>query len=237
MESRAKGEDKMKPGIIAKIGVDIGMTVALLFLMTYELIGQAVHEWLGIGMFVLFITHHILNIKWSRNLLKGNYTPLRIWQTILVLLVLLSMAVSMVSGVILSRHAFSFLSISGGRSLARNLHMLAAYWGFVVMSLHLGLHWSMMMGMARKVTGKTSAVRTWILRIISLAIAIYGLTAFIRREVGSYMLLKIQFVFFDFEEPLVFFLLDYMAIMGLFVFLGHYLAEVLKWYNRKRKRA
>ena len=36
----------MNPKMIAKIGVDIGMTVALLFLMTYEMIGQSLHEWL-----------------------------------------------------------------------------------------------------------------------------------------------------------------------------------------------
>lgn len=227
----------MKPKMIAKICVDIGMTIALLFLMTYELIGQAAHEWLGIGIFVLFILHHILNRKWSGSLLKGKYTPLRIWQTTLVLLVLAAMIGSMVSGVILSRHALSFLPIKGGRSFARSLHMLASYRGFVLMSLHLGLHWRMMMGMAGKMMKKPSAVRTWTLRILALAIAAYGVYAFIKRDIGSYMLLKIQFVFFDFEEPLIVFLLDYMAIMGLFVFIGHYLTDILKRYSKKRKTA
>ena len=72
----------MKRKTILKIVVDIGMTVMLLFLMTYELIGAAAHEWLGIGMFVLFITHHILNRKWIRCVFKGKYTLFRIWQTI-----------------------------------------------------------------------------------------------------------------------------------------------------------
>lgn len=39
----------MKPKMILKICVDIGMTVALLLLMTYELVGQATHEWLETG--------------------------------------------------------------------------------------------------------------------------------------------------------------------------------------------
>ena len=95
----------MKPKMMTKICVDIGMTVALLFLMAYEMVEQAAHEWLGIGMFVLFVVHHILNGKWSGNLLKGHYTPLRIWQTLLVVLVLLCMTGSMVSGVILSRNS------------------------------------------------------------------------------------------------------------------------------------
>ena len=107
----------------------------------------------------------------------------------------------------------------------------------LLMPLHLGLHWSLMMGMAKKAVKKPSAVRTWILRVLALAIAGYGVFAFVKREVGSYMLLKIQFVFFDFEEPLILFLLDYVAIMGLFVFIGHYLAQILKHCSRKRKVA
>lgn len=226
----------MNPKMIVKICVDISMTIVLLLLMPYELVGQAAHEWIGIGIFILFIIHHILNGKWSQNALKGKYSPLRVWQTILVLLVLAAMIGSMVSGTILSRHALSFLPISGGRSFARRLHMLASYWGFVLMSLHLGLHWSMMMGMAKKAVKKSFAVRTWVLRILASAIAGYGVFAFVKREIGSYMLLKTQFVFFDFDQPLIFFLLDYVAVMGLFVFIGHYLAELLKRCSRKRKK-
>ena len=225
----------MKPKMIAKICVDIGMTIALLLLMPYELVGQAAHEWIGIGIFILFIVHHILNGKWSRNVLKGKYTPLRIRKTLLVIFALASMIGSMVSGVILSRHALSFLPISGGRSFGRSLHMLASYWGFVLMSLHLGLHWSMMMGMMRKAVKKPSAVRTWILCILALAVAGYGVFVFVKRDVESYMLLKNQFVFFDFEEPLIFFLLDYVMVMGLFMFIGHYLTEFLKRCGRKKK--
>lgn len=218
---------KMNSKIIIKLCIDIGMTIILLFLMTYELIGQAVHEWLGIGMFVLFLAHHILNSRWSRNILKGKYTPLRIWQTVLVLLVLACMAGSMISGVILSRHVLAFLPVSGGRSFGRNLHMLSAYWGFVSMSLHLGFHWNRMMAIAGNAAGKPSA-RTIVLRILALAAACYGLYAFVKREIGSYLFLKSQFVFFDFEEPLLFFLLDYMAVMALFVWIGHYTAKLLK---------
>lgn len=218
----------MKPKMMAKICVDIGMTIALLLLMPYELVGQEAHEWLGIGMFILFIAHHILNGKWSRNLLNGKYTPLRIWQTILVILVLAAMIGSMVSGIILSRHVLSFLPISGGRAFARRLHMLAAYWGFVLMSLHLGFHWSMIMGMAKKLVKTDSFVRTWVLRILALAIAGYGVFAFVKREIGNYMLLRNQFVFFDFDEPLLFFYLDYIAIMGLFIFIGNYVCLWLK---------
>ena len=160
----------------------------LLFLMAYGLIGEAAHEWLGIGMFVLFIAHHILNRKWSRYVFKRRYTMFRMWQTILVIGILLTMVGSMYSGVILSEHALSFLPIKGGRAFAREVHMLSAYWGFVLMSLHLGLHWSIMMGMAKRFVKKLPTAGKWLLRGITAFIAGYGVYAFIQREIGRYML-------------------------------------------------
>ena len=44
--------------------------------------------------------------------------------------------------------------------------------------------------------------------------------------------LNTHFVFFDYEEPLIFFLLDYAAVIGLFVFIVHYLVKWLKWLRK-----
>ena len=221
----------MKRKTILKIAVDIGMTVMLLLLMTYELIGAAAHEWLGIGIFGLFVVHHILNRKWIRCVFKGKYALFRIWQTILVIGILLTMVGSMYSGVILSEHALSFLPIKGGQAFARSLHMVCAYWGFILMSLHLGLHWGMMVGMAKRFVKEAPIVGKYLLRVIALLAAGYGAYAFIQREIGRYMFLKNHFAFFDFEEPLVFFLVDYMAVMWCFVWISHYLSKVLKHKN------
>ena len=140
----------MRRKLKMKLGIDFLMTLALLLLMPYELIGEAVHEWIGAGMFVLFVLHHILNRKWTGNLGKGRCTPFRIVQTFLVVLILISFLGSMVSGVILSRHLFAFLRIRGISALASRMHMVCAYWGFALMSLHLGIHWGMMVKTAQK---------------------------------------------------------------------------------------
>ena len=223
----------MRAKQIAKIITDILMTIILLLLMAYSMVGEAAHEWLGIGMFVLFILHHVLNSSWSRNLCKGRYTPFRILQTALVVLVLISMIGSMISGIVLSRHALAFLPITSGQSWARTLHMISAYWGFVLMSLHRGLHWNILLAMAGKIVKKPSVPRTWVLRIAGCLIAAYGAYAFAQRGVGRYMTLQDQFVFFDFSELLILFLLDYVATMGLFVFIGYYLAKALMHFNTR----
>lgn len=211
------------------------MTVALLLLMSYSLLGEAAHEWVGVGMFVLFVAHHILNGKWCKGLFKGKYTPFRILQTALVILVFLCMLGSMVSGIILSRTVFVWLPIRGFSAMARTMHIICTYWGFVFMSLHLGFHWNMMMGMARKLTKNPSALRTWILRIAAIVIAGYGIYAFIARDFGNWLILRNHFFFLDPSESLALFLLDHAAIMGLFVCVGHYLARLLLSLKKKNR--
>lgn len=217
----------MKPVMKVKISIDAAMTLALLLLMAYGLVGEAAHEWLGMGMFALFLLHHLLNRRWIRAVPQGRYAPPRIVQTVLAGLIFLCMVGSMISGIVLSRHVFAFLPRHGGYELAGKLHILCAFWGFVLMSLHLGMHWNMLLTMARKHL-RPNQIRTWALRIAGYSFATYGVVTFVRRDVGLYLLLKSHFVFFDYTEPLVRFLLDYLAVMSLFVPAGYWLARALR---------
>ena len=223
----------MKPKQIVKICVDLAMMIALLLLMTYEMIGQAAHEWLGMGIFVLITIHHLLNLSWCKNLFHGRYPPYRVVQTGIVICILLTMIGSMVSGIVLSQSVFDFLGISGGTNVARNVHMLSAYWGFVLMGLHLGFHLNMFVKIAGKCFNNKSIIRTWLLRGIAAVIVLYGLYAFYLRGIGRYMFLIDHFVFFDFSEPLYRFVLDYMAIMGMLVAASYCLSKGLLTLGRK----
>jgi len=218
----------MKKGPVLKICVDVGMMVALLFLMSYSLIGEKNHEWIGCLMFLLFLMHQILNRAWYRNLFRGRYTVYRIVQTFLVIFMLVGMIGSMVSGIILSRHVFAELLIEGGLSWARTLHMFCGYWGFVIMSLHLGFHWNFIMGMVKKRVKRKFRTRIYIMRGIAPLITVYGLYTMYKRQITEYLFLKIQFVFFDYNEPLIYFFLDYWAVMGMFVCVGYYISKILK---------
>ena len=211
--------------------VDSMMVVLIPLLMAYSLIGETAHEWLGVMMSLLFVGHHLLNFYWFKGLVKGRWTALRIYQTIVNILLLLCTLGLIISGIALSRTVFSFLPIEGGGSWGRTLHLLTSYWGFVLMSFHLGQHWSMILNRVRR-----SAKRPVILRVLAVAFAGYGIIAFIKREIGTYMTLQNTFVYFDFGEPLFFFFIDYIAIMGLFVFLGYYVTSALKWLNKGMSR-
>lgn len=203
--------------------------------MAYKMVGETAHEWIGIGVFVLFVCHHVLNLHWGKQLGRGKYSSFRICQTILVILLFSCMIGLAWSGIILSRHVFAGLPLRGAKSVAHVLHLICSFWGFALMGVHLGLHWNMVMGIVRKKTGCGSRLRTLMLRILAVLTALYGIYAFIDRQTGRYMLLQSHFVFYNPVEPLFYFLADYTAIMALFVFLGHYLAKILRlWDNRRR---
>lgn len=132
-----------------KVTIDFLMTILLLFLMAFQITGQEFHEWFGAGIVVLFLAHNILNFKWYRNLCEGKYRLARVLQIIINFTALLSMLCLAYSGIVMSHYVFGFVSISGQMALARQMHMAASYWGFVLMSVHLGFHWSMVVGIYR----------------------------------------------------------------------------------------
>lgn len=227
----------MKPKARLKVGIDILMTLLLLFLMGYQFWGDAAHEWAGAGMFALFIIHHLMNGSWHKNLLRGKYNLSRILMLVINILLFADMLGLMISGIMLSNHVFAFLGISGGMSFARLLHMASSYWGFMLMSLHLGLHWGKILGMIRQ-AGKgrreASGAVKMLLRILGTVIAVYGLTVFIRRDLLTYMLIRTQFVFLDFNEPVPLFYIDYLSMMGTFIWIVYYASALNRNKHSKR---
>ena len=218
-----------------RMTVDCLMTVILLLLMGYSRVGEAAHEWLGISMFLLYIIHHIMNRKWFSGIFKGKYSLFRVVQTVLVILLLIAMIGSAVSGMILSKHVFGFLDLKGASS-AREIHMLCGYWNFILMSLHLGLHWTMIVKMVSKKLPKDKPVLKWTARITAVLIAGYGIYALAARRIHEYLFGMTKFAFIDLTEPIVLFFLDYLAIMGLFVFISHYTSEGIRKYPKKQTK-
>ena len=213
-----------------KGAVDAAMTVALLFLMGYQFWGDEAHEWAGAGIFVLFAVHHILNWRWHKNLFRGKYSLMRVFRVGMDMLTWFSMIALLYSSIVLSRYVFSFMRIEGGMALARRLHILGSYWGFLLMNVHLGLHWNMVIRMAQKRIRirKSSKIRSILLFFIGTAISLYGIAVFIRRDFLTYLLLKSEFVFLDYGESVFLFYIDYLALMGLCIFIAHYLAKLLR---------
>ena len=191
-----------KHNIMIKRTVDVCMTVLLLCLMAYQVTGEVLHEWIGMGMTVLVIIHQILNRKWYGAIFKGKYNAYRITTTVINIALLLSFALTAFCGMSMSGHAVSFLYGMTKVSFARRMHLSMSHWAFVLMGLHLGMHIPVMFARLQ-LTDKMKTVITVALCVV----AGIGLFFFIKNGMPDYLFFRVPFAFLDYEKAgiLVFF--------------------------------
>lgn len=221
----------MKTEAKIKISLDILMTVFLILQMGYHITGEWNHKWLGIILSYFFLLHHVLNWKWYKSIFKGKYSAVRIFRTAVNILLTVSMLGMVLSGLMLARDIFCFLPFRAD-SFARLMHMACTAWGFVFMSLHIGMHLNTAAGRIKK-HKKISKPVIWIIRCIILGVSLYGMYAFVIREFEKRMFLTVQYAFFEFGEPLTGFLLDYTAILTLGAAISYYLLKLIYLLTKK----
>ena len=208
----------------SKYIVDVLLGVGLLLLMSYQVTGEAGHEWTGIVMTVLMILHQILNRKWYAALFKGKYTPLRTVQTLVNAALVICFVLTALCGINMSVHAVPFLSEFMRASLGRRLHLTLSHWCFVLMGLHLGLHIpAMLQGI------KDRKVR----RIgfgCSVLAAGAGLWLSLKNSYPDYLFYRVPFAFIDYDKAVPLVMLEALLIAFFWVFIG---AQLPKLLNRR----
>ena len=240
-----------------RMPIDIAMTLLSIILMggNYFFPADIVHEILGVALLLLWAIHIALNRRWYGAIFRGSYNPYRVMQTVINCGILICAIFLMISGIILSNHIFTFLGIEKGLGFARIAHLLASHWYFLFMSMHIGLHVSMIANkMCHKertachselnvchpelVSGspgkempkqvRHNRLRKILLFSILALACLYGIYAFIIRGVWKYLILQQQFFFFDLERGYILFAIDYISIIILFAAISHFVAAILK---------
>lgn len=225
-----KGVDQMKKSTVAKRIIDIALTVTLLLLMAFQVTEQLAHEWLGIAMFALTVAHQILNRKFYAAIFKGKYNALRILQLTVNCLLLLSFACTALSGMMMSRFATPFMNGILPSSIVRQGHLAMSHWSFVLMGLHLGLHFGMI---TSKLKNKTARI---ILGIVMTVISVFGFYLFFKSDMLSYMLFKNPFAFLDYEKAWWLVILENLAMLLAWGFAAYLLSLFLRSVTKKEKR-
>lgn len=227
----------MKPKAKLKIIVDVAMTILFLMQMGYHMMDNRAHEWTGISLCVLFLLHHALNGGWHTSLFRGSYTPRRVLLTVVDVLLTLAMIAVIVSAVLVSRSVFNFLGLRL-RFLGRTIHMPATMWAFVLAGLHLGLHWSMFLGMLKRTCKGRGTKTAVIVARVALALACaFGLYQFIARGLWMELFMLREFAFLDYGEPLAFFFASYIAILTMWSAVTHYGGKALTRLGDSSRRS
>ena len=220
----------MKTKTIIKRDIDVALTVTLLLLMAFQVTEQLAHEWLGITMFALTIVHQILNRKFYAAIFKGRYSPLRILQLIVNILLLLSFVCTALSGMIMSRFATPFMNGILPSSVVRQGHLALSHWSFVLMGLHLGLHFGIITSRMKNRTVKI------VLGIVMTGICVYGFYLFFKTDMPGYMLFKNPFAFLDYEKAWWLVILENLAMLLAWGFAAYLLSLFLRSINKKENR-
>ncbi len=203
--------------------VDVCMTVLLLCLMAYQVTGEALHEWIGIGMTVLVIIHQILNRKWYGSLFKGKYNPYRIITTTVNIALLLSFVLTAFCGMSMSGHAVPFLYGMANVSFARRMHLSMSHWAFVLMGMHLGMHIPVMIA-RMKLADKLRMV----LSVLLCIVAGIGLFLFIKNGMPGYLFFRVPFAFLDYEKAGILVFLENILMLTFWVYIGTQVAVLCR---------
>ncbi|WP_434502142.1 hypothetical protein [Prevotella sp.] len=218
----------MNKKIIFKLIVDLLMAIAFLFLMAFRFTEGYLHEIIGASVFVLFITHAILNRKWYLSLFRGKYNAMRTFKTTINILILLLMLIIIVNAIFISQHLFSFIPLDSTLFVIE-LHMFCAAWIFVLVSIHLGLHWKMILNITKfSAKNKTLIVLS---RIGVIVLSYFGIKAFIARYLFQKLMMYPAYDSISLSGTGLEILNDYLLIMITIVSITYYSLIILKKKN------
>ena len=132
------------------------------------------------------------------------------------------------TSVIISQTVFSFLPVDTSFT-ARQAHTLAAYGALLIVALHLGLQWSMIMGLVRGRLGidASNRLRAWVLRAVALGIAAFGVSSLLALNVASKLAMQVPMGFGDFQVSTTALFVQHLAVVGLGVCLSHYALKMI----------
>jgi hypothetical protein len=226
-------ESTVKKNIV-RIAIDGLMTIFLLLAYAYQITDHTAHEWIGLAFVVLCITHIVINKHWYKNIFKGKYNLLRIIQAAINILLLAVIAVLLVSGLLLSRSVLSFLNLPGDL-LYRQIHTTAAYWLYIIVSIHIALYWNRVLYTMKKLTGieRENQIRIIIMRLLVFMIAIFGIWSFIDRDMFAKLFLGFSFDYWDASRPTILFFVQTLSIIVLFTFSTFYFLKLIAWIKNK----
>jgi Na+/proline symporter len=208
---------------LSRLWLDALAAGLLLLGFAYWWLGNVVHEIAGTAMFLLLIAHNLFNRRWYGSVARTRREPRSIFNVGVTFALLIAMLALLFTSVLISNALSPFLPPWGGFTV-RQLHTLAAHWVLVIVAIHLGLRWPMLMGVARNLfrIRQPSALRTLVLRMIALGVALHGVWSAAVLGLGGKLSMQMTLDWWNFEESVLGFFVHCAAVAGLAMVLAYY---------------
>ena len=138
-----------------KLGLDV--FIAIIFALLYNTRvfgGLAFHEIMGLGIGAIFLVHILLNSQWVIKVTQRLFDRTLPSKTrvgcVINILLLFSMAFTIVSGLMISKVLFPGLGLVNQRAF-QELHIDISYLTLALVGVHVGLHGQWIMCLMKKV--------------------------------------------------------------------------------------
>ena len=198
----------------------------LLFAFAYYWQGNGAHELAGLGMFLLLIAHNLFHRRWFATLSKKTIRARGPFNLALTFVLLAGMLALLGTSMMISETLFASWRLADDFT-ARQIHAGLAYWLLLVVAVHLGLRWPMLMTFGRKLAGiaRPNRARTALLRMVTAAIAVQGLFSAAVLDLRTRLLFQMSLDWWNFEQSVAGFFLHCTAVAGLCMCLAYYTTQ------------
>lgn len=208
---------------LSRLWLDALAAGLLLLGFAYWWLGNVVHEVAGTAMFTLLIAHNVFNRRWWGGIPRTRREPRSVVNLGVTFALLGAVLALLVTSVLISNALSPLLPPWGGFTV-RQIHTLAAYWVLVIVAVHLGLRWPMLMGIARNLFGlrQPNVRRTLVLRAIALGVALHGVWSCSVLGLGGKLSMRMTLDWWNFEETVAGFFVHCVAAVGLVIAITYY---------------
>ncbi|MEJ2800854.1 DUF4405 domain-containing protein [Comamonadaceae bacterium PP-2] len=230
--SKRKTAPTLSRVFVLRLALDGLAAAALVFAFAYHWQGNLAHEAAGLGIFLLLCMHNLFHLKWFSTLGAKLRDRRSVFNGVLTLVLLTGMLALLGSSLLISETLFPSLRLADDFD-ARLVHAGVAYWLLLIVSMHIGLRWPMIMAITRSRLGlaQPHPIRIAILRLGALAIALHGLWGAAAIDLPSRLLFRMSLDWWNFEESTFPFFLNVFSVAGLFASLSHYTARGLQRFS------
>lgn len=210
------------------------LAVALIIAcLAYWWLDNLSHELFGTALFALVIVHNVFNRRWYGGVTRRRMDATRIVNLVTIFCLAIGMTVMLVTSLLVSRDLFPFTALSGAFAV-REIHMFAGNWVLLIIAIHLGTRWDVMMNAFRTTFGiqQPNVVHAWIARFIALIVVAWGVKSFFEMAFGSKLMLTYSLDMWDFKESTLGFFINYISIVGLCAAVTHYSLGIVRRLKR-----
>ncbi|MDH7803595.1 MULTISPECIES: DUF4405 domain-containing protein [unclassified Rhizobium] len=204
----------------------VGLVIACL---AYWWLDNLSHELFGTVLFTLVIVHNVFNRRRYGGVTKRKLDAVRVVNLVTIACLVIAMTIMLVTSLLISRDVLSFMALDGAFAV-REAHMFAGYWVLLIISLHLGTRWQVVMEVCGGLIGISghNAYRMAVLRLVTVTIAAWGVRSFFEMTFGSKLMLSYSLDMWDFNQSTLGFFVNYASIVGLFVAAMHYALMLIR---------